>query len=118
MIMEYKQSEPRSLVIGRFQYVHDGHEALIRTLLDEGKKVRVEVRSMPLDENNPYEYWQVWNMFYKRFKEEMENRDLVVARTDNIVEVVHGRDVGWKVRKINLDPETEAISATKIRNAK
>jgi len=32
-----------------------------------------------------------------------------------VSEVVHGRGVGWDVREIKLDAETEKISATDIR---
>ena len=34
----------------------------------------------------------------------------------SLVDVVYGREVGWTVSKIDLPPEIEAISATKIRN--
>jgi cytidyltransferase-like protein len=44
----------KSLVIGRFQPFHDGHYALVQTLLDEGKDVVVAIRDTPFNEDNPY----------------------------------------------------------------
>ena len=32
-----------------------------------------------------------------------------------IDEVCHGRDCGWKTRRIHLSPETEHVSGTTIR---
>jgi hypothetical protein len=40
----------------------------------------------------------------------------VVVPLPNITNVFYGRDVGYAVERIVLDEETEAISATKIRN--
>lgn len=36
----------------------------------------------------------------------------------DISEVCYSRKVGWGIREIRLDKETERISATKIRNRK
>ena len=36
----------------------------------------------------------------------------------DIVEVCYGRNVGYRVRKIEMSPEIEAISGTKIRGKK
>ena len=48
------------------------------------------------------------------FENAYGNRVKVIAIPD-VLDVCHGRKVGWDVRQIQLDKETEAISATNIR---
>lgn len=102
-----------SFFIGRWQPLHDGHIKLIRGVLNEGKKVAVGLRDTPVDTKNPYTIEQRKEMFKKVFGDEVK---LVVL--PDIAEVCYGRDVGWGVRELKLDPYTEAISATNIRKAK
>ena len=104
-----------SLMIGRYQPLHDGHITLIRKILDEGKNVCIALRDTDIDENNPYTFQERMAMFHKVFVEEVQSMRLVVAVLPDIEEVVYGRRVGWGIREINLDKETEAISATEIR---
>jgi hypothetical protein len=40
----------------------------------------------------------------------------VIVPLPNITDVFYGRDVGHSVERIVLDEETQAISATKVRN--
>lgn len=107
-----------SLFIGRYQPLHHGHIKLIRTVLDEGKKICVAIKIMPVDENNPYSYSDRRKMFHKEFSHEIEAGKMKVIPLPDVSEVCHGRKVGWKVREIKLDAQTEAISATNIRKAK
>lgn len=118
MDFNYDLTEERVCFLGRYQPLHDGHEMLIRTKLDQGHKVVVQVRSMKQEKDNPYNYSEVWDMFYKRFKEEMENGDLLMSRVPNIVTICHGRKTGWNVEQIHLPEDIEKISATNIRNQK
>lgn len=107
-----------SLFIGRYQPLHQGHIKLIRTVLDEGKKVCVAIKATAIDENNPYSYADRFEMFYKEFSHEIKTKKIEIIHLPDVSEVCHGRNVGWKVREIKLDAETEAISATNIRMAK
>lgn len=102
-----------SLVIGRFQPLHDGHKKIIDTLLNEGKKVLVALRDTPTNEQNPYSIAKRKEIF----KQEYGNKVRIITIPD-IDEVVYGRKVGYKVRKMELKPEVERISATKIRSSK
>ena len=104
-----------SLMIGRFQPFHDGHEALVRALLAEGKNVCIAIRSTMRDKSNPYSIEQRMRMIQDRLKLEIFNRKVVVSVIPDIEEVVYGRKVGWGIREIKLDEKTEEISATKIR---
>ena len=99
-------------MIGRFQPFHKGHEALIQTLLDEGKNVLIACRLSDGSINNPYSYNQRYDMIRSIFP----NKDRIkIILLPDIEEVVYGRKVGWGIRKIKLSAELESISATKIR---
>lgn len=104
-----------SFMIGRFQPFHDGHEAMIRNLLEDNKNVCIAIRSTMRDKQNPYSIEQRMRMIQDRLKLEIFNRKVVVSVIPDIEEVVYGREVGWGIREIKLDKKTEAISATKIR---
>lgn len=107
-----------SLIIGRFQPLHQGHIKLIRTVLDEGKDVLIAIRNTKKNENNPYSVEARKEMFYREFMKEIREYRMEVIVIPDIKEVVHGRAVGWGIRQIRLDRKTEAISATEIRKGK
>lgn len=107
-----------SLFIGRYQPLHEGHITLIRTVLDEGKNVCIGLRDTEQDENNPHSVKERINMFGNVFQNEIQSRQMVVVPLPDIIEVCHGRKVGWGIREIKLDAVTEDISATQIREAK
>lgn len=98
-----------SLFIGRFQPLHDGHVRLIGSAIDEGKDVCVAIRDTKRSEDNPFSY---------RRRRRMVKKALPMAkviRIPDISEVCYGRKVGYGIREIRLDRETESISATNIR---
>jgi len=98
-----------SLMIGRYQPFHEGHQKLVQKVLDEGKKVCIALRDTPIDENNPYSVEERTKMINEVFP------DVIVIAIPDIEEIVYGRKVGWGIRELKLDKETEAISATEIR---
>jgi len=100
------------LVIGRFQPFHKGHEAIVRTLLDEGRNVCIAIRNTERAENNPYSADERVQMIEGYFKNEPRVKIIVIP---DIANVIYGRKVGWGVREIRLSEEIENISATKIR---
>lgn len=100
-----------SLFIGRWQPLHIGHLALFNKVRREGKNIAIGIRDTEVNEENPYT---------------AEERLLTIQSAvpyahvfvmPDIDEVCYGRNVGWGIREIRLDPETESISATTIRNA-
>ena len=105
-----------SVFIGRWQPLHNGHEALIRSVLDKGKPVVVLMRPGGSDADNPYTDEQRMQMFHLRFGPEMTGGRLTVLSLPmDINEVCYGREVGWSIREIRMDSDTEGISATAIR---
>ena len=107
-----------SLMIGRYQPLHEGHRKLIKTVLAEGKNVCVALRDTEISKDNPYSTNERMIMFAQAFPDEIASRRLKVIIIPDIEEVVYGRKVGWGIREIRLDKKTENISATKIRSSK
>ena len=104
-----------SLFIGRYQPLHKGHIELIRTVLKEGKKALIAIRDTEIDEKNPYSIEERKGMIGKEFNGEIYRGTVRIIVIPDVEEVCYGRKVGWGIRQINLSPEIEKISATKIR---
>jgi len=100
-----------SLFIGRWQPFHEGHKKMIQKVIDEGKKPLIAIRNTPINKDNPYTLTERVRMIEKEFP---ENVKIVIIQ--DIEEICYGRDVGYKIREIKLDEETEKISGTGIRN--
>ncbi len=103
----------KSLFIGRFQPLHEGHIKLIQTVIDEGKPVVIGLMGVDIDGKNPYSVRARMDMIREAFGNKV---DIMVIPA--IAEVCWGRNVGWWPRRIHLDAGTEAITATKIRSAR
>jgi cytidyltransferase-like protein len=108
------QNKPASLFIGRYQPFHEGHKKLIETVLKQGKPVIIALRDTEISKKNPYTVTERWTMIQKALK---KYTGLVkIVSIPDIDEVCYGRDVGYLIRRIDLDGKTEQISATKIRS--
>lgn len=104
-------TKPTTLLLGRYQPWHDGHSALKLEAHKRTDQVLVGVRSTHnTSEKDPFSYSQV-----KDFIELKENNSFVL-QFPNITNIIYGRDVGYKIEKVDLSPETESISATDIRS--
>lgn len=98
-----------SLFIGRWQPLHSGHLALFDKVRREGRNICIAIRDTEVSDHNPFSVVER----LKTIHDLVPDARLVVI--PDIDEVVHGRKVGWRVREIRLDEETEAVSATEIR---
>ena len=67
-----------------------------------------------LDEKNPFDYLDVVKGIHAKLETKYSGKYLIMT-FPNITGVYYGRVVGYKLEKIDLDPQTEAISATQIR---
>ncbi len=112
---ERRMRKKYSLFIGRYQPFHDGHKKLMETVLNEGKDICIAIRDVETDENNPYSATAVLYMIYDAMRKWVEEDRCKIIIIPDIEEVCYGRKVGWGIREIRLDQETEKISATKIR---
>lgn len=112
--MKYQMKKNYSLFIGRYSPPHLGHKALFEKVLCKGKNVCIAIRDTEKSSRDPYSYRnrkKHLKAMLKKYKELVK-----IIKIPDIDEVCYGRDVGWEIRKINLDKKTEAISATKIRD--
>jgi len=111
----FDQQKPTALFVGRYQPFHDGHKALIIEGLKRVGQVCVAVRNTGgTDEKNPFNFEHVRAEIEHGLRE-YHGRFLVVS-LPNVTNIFYGRDVGYAVERINLDPETEEISATDLRS--
>jgi len=107
--------KPASLFIGRWAPFHEGHEAMIESVLRTGKPVIIAIRDTEPSVDNPYSTSERWT----RIQEALQDwgslvRIIVIPDID---EVCYGRDVGYAVRRIDLTDELHEVSATKKRLA-
>ena len=84
--------------------------------LNEGHDVVIALRDTEIDEKNPYSI-EERKIFINEKMKEWIGRYEIIAIPD-ITRVCYGRGVGWDIREIRLDEETEKISATNIRKNK
>ena len=106
-----------ALFIGRYQYLHEGHKYLFRKKIQEGTPVLVWIRSVPMDEKNPFDPTKVEEMFWndQETSSWIAQGMMRVMILPDIEGVYYGRDVGYKVEKLEVPEEIAAISATKLR---
>lgn len=106
----------KALFIGRWQPLHEGHKALFRQALDEGKDIVIAVRHILPDEKNPFTPNQIIRQIQMDFieKERLHGRVTTMIIPD-IHSVEFGRGVGYDIIEHIPPVEVGEISATKIR---
>jgi cytidyltransferase-like protein len=102
-----------SLFIGRWAPFHEGHQALIESVLKTGKPVVIAIRDTPPSKDNPFSTSERWTKIQEALQQ-WGNLVRIVVIPD-IDEVCYGRDVGYGIRKIDLGEALETISGTKKR---
>jgi adenylylsulfate kinase len=110
----FDSKAPTGLMVGRYQPFHDGHLKLFEAILEKEGQVCIVVRDTHgTDDKNPFEVTRVHEHIHRALQKYRGRYEILNA--PNITGIYYGRDVGYTVEKINLDPQTEAISATQIR---
>jgi nicotinamide mononucleotide adenylyltransferase len=108
--------QPAALMIGRFQPWHDGHRALFLQALEMEGYVVIGVRETHgLGDQNPFTFAEV----KERIEESLSDfvGSFEIRRLPNVTNIVYGRDVGYRITHVELEPAIESISATQIRSA-
>ena len=115
-IFPYKwgNRKPTSSLLGRWQPYHEGHYQLFLKALKISGQVIIYVKDVYNVGDNPFTFKKVKKLINMRLYKMFKNRYKVIL-APNITNVVYGRKVGYKIRKINLPLNIEEISATKIR---
>jgi len=116
--------KPTVQMLGRWQPWHDGHTELFKRALKKTGQVCIMFRDVDgVDAgiegqaDNPFAFEEV----KKKIKEELEkygfeeNKEFVVVKVPNIVDISYGRGVGYTFTEHDLGEEIHKISATKIR---
>jgi hypothetical protein len=101
---------PTTLMLGRYQPWHEGHEALKEKAHERTEQVVVGVRdTQGTSEKDPLSFKEVADRI------PTAQRPFIVMKMPNITNIVYGRDVGYKIEQIDLGAEIHAISATQKR---
>ncbi len=111
---KFNWKKKTAIFIGRFQPFHDGHKKIFQNVLKRNKQVCILVMdSYKVNKKNPFKFDYV----KKKIKIALKNykNKYIIKKIPVVSEVVYGRKVGYKIRKIKLAKEIENISATKIR---
>jgi adenylylsulfate kinase len=101
------------LYIGRFQPFHEGHRRCVEHILKENDRCIILLRETATTEKNPFDVAKRTAMIRAHFPD--ESRVIIKSIDDPGAElsVYIGRDVGYDL--IQLDADTESISATDLR---
>jgi adenylylsulfate kinase len=103
-------TKPTTLQLGRYQPWHEGHSALYDEGLRRTDQVLLGVRNTEgTSEKDPLPYSEV----EKYIRQDRPNA--LIMKLPNITNIIYGRDVGYKIEKIELSQELQAISATQKR---
>ena len=103
-----------AIYIGRFQPFHEGHKILFLNALKKNSQVAILVMdSQNINKKNPFNFNYVKNKIKKdleRYKDKY-----IIIKIPVVSEMIYGRKVGYKIRKVIVNKKIEKISATKIR---
>jgi adenylylsulfate kinase len=106
--------KPTALMLGRYQPFHDGHRALVVEAIQRVGQVCIAVRdTQGTDDKNPFDFEYVRARIEHGLRA-YEGR-FVVVPLPNITDIFYGRDVGYRIERIDLDDRLTAVSATKER---
>ena len=104
-----------AMFIGRWQPWHDGHRWLIDQALNEGKKVLLCVRDVPVDEKNPWTAQEIVMNLSNELKDLLNEGRIQIMKIPDIASINIGRGVGYDVIEHVPPQDIHDISATKIR---
>ena len=112
-VFDYKKETVQML--GRYQPWHGGHRALFERAIAKTGQVVIMIRDCQgWNDSNPFTDEQVKAMI-ERDLDPLYQGQFEIMLVPNITEIVYGRDVGYKINKIELPDDIQQISATKIR---
>ena len=103
-----------AIFIGRFQPFHDGHKKLFLNALKKNGQVAILIMdSFNINKKNPFKFSYVKNQIRRSLLN--YRKKYIIIKVPVISEVVYGRKVGYKIRKIKVSKSIKKISATNIR---
>ena len=115
-IVPYRWNNKKSTssLLGRWQPFHEGHYNLFLRSLKISEQVIFYVKDVHLLGDNPFSFQKVKRLINIKLEKMFKNR-YRVELAPNITNILYGRKVGYKIRKISLEKKIQNISGTKIR---
>ena len=110
---EYDNQAPTTMLLGRWQPWHDGHQALFDKAMEKTGQVCIMISDMPLDDNNPFSPTEVIDNLQLKLAAYAGKISFQVV--PNIMHITYGRKVGYVIEQEFLGETVESISATKVR---
>ena len=116
--------KPTVQMLGRWQPWHDGHTALFKKALEITGQVCIMYRDVAGadagvegQDDNPFDFEDVKKRIINGLAEHgyKEDKDFVVIKVPNIVDISYGRGVGYTFTEHDLGEKIHKISATNIR---
>jgi len=104
------ENRPKSILIGRWQPLPEGHKWLVDEVRKKGHEVIIGIRHTPINKMNPHSVQERIEMIKKAFGDTVDY--LVLP---DIAGVYYGRNVGYEVKEMKPPTNIAKISATKIR---
>jgi adenylylsulfate kinase len=105
---------PTALFIGRYQPFHDGHRELVLEGIRRVGQACIAVRdTQGTSLKNPYSFEQVRARIEAGLADQRGR--FIVVPLPNITSILYGRNVGYSIERVDLDPTLEEISATRMR---
>lgn len=113
--MTFNWKTKTAIYIGRFQPFHEGHRQLFIKTIKKNKQVAILVMdSYGINKKNPFRFSYVKKKINKALIK--YKKKFIIIKVPVVSEIVYGRKVGYKIRRINLSKKIQNISATKIRH--
>jgi hypothetical protein len=107
----YDWKAPTTLLLGRYQPWHEGHQALKEKADERTGQTVIAIRhTQGTSEKDPLSYQEVVEFISSNGVP----RPFAI-KVPNITNIVYGRDVGYKIEQVDLGAEIHAISATEKR---
>jgi adenylylsulfate kinase len=104
-----------AMFVGRWQPLHESHQALFQEALNEGKNLLICIRDGELNENNPFTPEQVKKNIEDTYALLVSSGIMKVMVIPDIESVNFGRGVGYDIVEYVPPTEISDVSATKIR---
>ncbi len=111
----FDDKSPTAQMLGRFQPWHAGHREVFKQALEKQGQVCIMVRDCQnWNDSNPFDFEFVKSRIDEDLLPEFKGKYKII-KVPNILEIVYGRDVGYKITQVEVTDEIANISATKIR---
>ena len=104
-----------AMFIGRWQPLHESHQALFQEALNEGKNLLICIREGEVNERNPFTPEEVKKNIENTYALLVSSGIMKVMVIPDIESVNFGRGVGYDIVEYVPPTEISDVSATKIR---